>query len=118
MKVGFLIKAVLVQRGGRVLPTHLRPSCPRRRLVGSPRKRSFASDFWSCSRTGSNQFVEQRFCLLQVGSFGPLGEPAVNGRPQVARFGPPALFKLRSGRAIGGEPFAQLVQRRSPACFK
>jgi hypothetical protein len=28
--------------------THLRTSCPRHRLVVWPRKRSFASDFWSC----------------------------------------------------------------------
>jgi hypothetical protein len=30
---------------------------PRQRLVASPRKRSFASDFWSYWRTGSRQFV-------------------------------------------------------------
>src|SRR5262252_3836377 len=37
--------------------THLRPSCSPQRLVGSPKKRSFASDFWSCWRTGSREFV-------------------------------------------------------------
>ena len=46
---------------------HLRPSCPRQRLVVSPTKRSFASDFWSCCRTGSRQFVEQNFRLFQIG---------------------------------------------------
>ena len=34
-----------------------RPSCPRQRLAVSPRKQSFALDFWSCWRIGSRQFV-------------------------------------------------------------
>jgi hypothetical protein len=88
--------------------THLRPSCPRQRLVGEPRKRSFASDFWLCWRRAHVSSSSNVFASFRVGSFEPLGEPAVNGRPQVARFGPPAQFKLRSGRAIGGEPFAKL----------
>ena len=48
------LPALTPERAG---STHLRPSCPRQRLVVSPKKRSFASDFWSCWRTGSRQFV-------------------------------------------------------------
>jgi hypothetical protein len=51
------IPAVREATLGSLGSTHLRPSCPRQRLVVSPRKRSFASDFWSCWWTGSGQFV-------------------------------------------------------------
>jgi hypothetical protein len=34
---------------------------PRQRLVVSPNKRHSRQNFWSCWRTGSRQFVEQRF---------------------------------------------------------
>ena len=47
--------------------------------------------------TGSRQFVEQHLCVLQIGGVEALGEPAVNGRQQLARFGPPALFGPQLG---------------------
>ena len=46
----------------------------------------------SAAIAGSRQFVEQRLCLFQIGGVEALGEPAVNRREQIARFGPPALF--------------------------
>ena len=49
--------------------------------------------------TGSRQFVEQHLCVLQIGGVEALGEPAVNGRQQLARFGPPALFGSQLGEA-------------------
>ena len=49
--------------------------------------------------TGSRQFVEQHLCVLQIGGVEALGEPAVNGRQQLARFGPPALFGPQLGEA-------------------
>ena len=49
--------------------------------------------------TGSRQFVEQHLCVLQIGGVEALGEPAVNGRQQLARFGPPALFGPQLGDA-------------------
>jgi len=51
--------------------------------------------------TGSRQFVEQHLCVLQIGGVEALGEPAVNGRQQLARFGPPALFGLPVWRSTG-----------------
>ena len=47
--------------------------------------------------TGSRQFVEQHLCVLQIGGVEALGELAVNGRQQLARFGPPALFGPQLG---------------------
>jgi hypothetical protein len=41
---------------------------------------------------GSRQLVEQRLCVLEIGGVEALGEPAVNGRQEVARLRPPALF--------------------------
>ena len=70
-----------------VFMPHLRPSCPLQRLVVSPRKRSFASDFWSFWRTASCQFGEQRFGILQVSGVEALGEPGVDWGEQVAGFG-------------------------------
>ena len=49
--------------------------------------------------TGSRQFVEQHLCVLQIGGVEALGEPAVNGRQQLARFGPPTLFGSQLGEA-------------------
>ena len=49
--------------------------------------------------TGSRKFVEQHLCVLQIGGVEALGEPAVNGRQQLARFGPPALFGPQLGEA-------------------
>ena len=37
--------------------------------------------------TSSSQFVEQRFCLFEVGGVEAFGEPAVDRREKVAGFG-------------------------------
>ena len=65
-----------------------RPSRPRRRIVGSTGERSFAQRELASSR----RLVELRLCLFQIGGVEALGEPAVNRREQITRFGPPALF--------------------------
>src|SRR5438477_3920450 len=88
--------------------THLRPSCPRQRLVVSPRKQSFAPDFWSCWRTGSRQFVQQRLCLFQIGGVETFGEPTVDRREEVAGFGVAALVAAEPGEARGGAQFPEL----------
>jgi hypothetical protein len=36
---------------------------------------------------GSRQCVEQRFCLFEIGCVETLGEPAVDGREEIAGFG-------------------------------
>jgi len=90
---------------GRLSSTHLRPSCPRQRLVVSPRKRSFASDFWSFWRTGSCQFGEERLCVFQVGGVEALGEPGVDRGEEVVRLGVPALVAPQPGEARGGTQF-------------
>ena len=94
-------------------------SCPRPRLVGLPRKRSFASDFWSCWRTGSRQLVEQRLCLFQIGGVEALGEPAVDRSEQIARFGSPALFAPQPGEARRGAQFIglRLLPSRDAQCL-
>jgi hypothetical protein len=68
----------------------------------SPRKRSFASDFWSCWRIGSRQLVEQRLRLFQVGCVEAFGEPAVDRREKIAAFGVAALVAAKPGEARGG----------------
>ena len=50
--------------------------------------------------TGSRQFVEQHLCVLQIGGVEALGELAVNGRQQLARFGPPTLFGPQLGEIV------------------
>jgi hypothetical protein len=56
--------------------------------------------------SSSRQLVEQRLRLFQIGGVEALGEPAINGCEQVARFGPPALFAPQPGEARRG---AQLI---------
>src|SRR5262245_60483747 len=59
---------------------------------------------WSCWRTGSRQFVEQRLCLFQISGVEALSEPAVDRGKQVAGFGTPTLLapqpRETGGRAI------------------
>src|SRR5437764_13632131 len=50
---------------------------------------------------GSRQFVEQRLGLFQIGGVEALGEPAVEGREQLARFGPPTLLAPSPPQASG-----------------
>jgi hypothetical protein len=64
---------------------------------------------------GSRKFVEQRFCVFQIGGVEALGEPFVNGCQQLARFSPPPLLAPQAGEARRS---AQLQQARflSPSC--
>jgi hypothetical protein len=72
------------------------------------RKRSFASHFWSCWRTGSSQFGEQRLRLFQNRRIEALCEPAVDRRQETAGFGAAALVAAESGKARGGAQFPKL----------
>ena len=49
---------------------------------------------------GSRQLVEQLLRFFQVGGVKALGEPAVEGREQVARLAPPALLAPEPGEAV------------------
>ena len=55
---------------------------------------------------GSRQLVDQPLRFSQIAGVEALGEPAVNGRQQIASFGPPTLFAPQSGEACRD---AQLV---------
>src|SRR5262249_55523935 len=48
------------------------------------------------------QLVEQRLCLLEIGSIEAFGEPAVDRREQIAGFGAAALVAAEPGEAHGG----------------
>jgi hypothetical protein len=52
--------------------------------------------------TSSSQFVEQRFCLFEIGRAEAFGEPAIDRREQVARFGMAPLVAAQPGEARGG----------------
>jgi hypothetical protein len=49
--------------------------------------------------------IEQRLGTLQIRGIEALGEPAVNGREQLARLGPPASFTPQLGDARRGAEF-------------
>src|SRR5215468_3073701 len=59
-------------------------------------------------RRRSRQFVEQRFCLLEVRCFEAFGEPAIDGCEQVADFSMAALAAAEPGEARGGTQFPEL----------
>ena len=99
------IPAAPVSEIGPLEATHLRPSCPRQRLVGSPRKQSFASDFCSCWWTGSRQFGEERLGVFQIGGVEALGKPAIERGEQRVRFAAAALFTPQPGEAGGCAQF-------------
>jgi hypothetical protein len=50
----------------------------------------------------SSDWVEQRLRVFEIGSVEPLGEPAVDRRQQIARFGTPALLAPQPREAGGG----------------
>src|ERR1700737_465975 len=54
------------------------------------------------------EFVEQRFCLFEIGGVEAFGEPAVDRREQVAGFGAAALVAAEPGEARGGAQFPEL----------
>jgi len=47
----------------------------------------------------SGQRIEQGLCFFQVLGVEALGEPAVDGREQLARLAPPALFSPQPRQA-------------------
>jgi hypothetical protein len=47
---------------------------------------------------GSGELFQNSLRLSEVGGIETLGEPAVDGRQKIARFGPPALFAPQTGR--------------------
>jgi hypothetical protein len=65
-------------------------------------------NFWSCWRTSSRQFVEQRLCIFEVGRVEAFGKPAVDRREQVAGLGAPPLLTAEPGEARGGTQFPEL----------
>ena len=50
----------------------------------------------------SRQLIEQPLRCFQIGGAEALGEPAVNGREQLARLGPPPLFTPQPREARRG----------------
>ena len=55
------------------------------------------------------QFVEQRLCVFEVGGIEAFGEPAVDRREQVERFGLTTLVAAEPGEARGGAQFPSLA---------
>src|SRR5215472_3544862 len=58
--------------------------------------------------TSSSQFVEQRFCLFEVGGVEAFSEPAVYRREQVAGLGAAALLAAQPGEARCSAQFPEL----------
>jgi len=56
----------------------------------------------SVPAAGSRQIVEQPLRFFEIGGVEALGEPAVEGREQVARLASPALLVPEAGEACGG----------------
>jgi len=59
-------------------------------------------------RRGSPQLVKQRLCLFQVGRVKAFGEPAIDWRKKVARFGSTTLVAAEPGEAHSGAQFPEL----------
>jgi hypothetical protein len=62
-----------------------RPSWSRRRMGRADQGTVIDASLLVMLTTGSRQFVEQHLCVLQIDGVEALGEPAVNGRQQLAR---------------------------------
>src|SRR5580704_7120838 len=77
-----------------------------RRIVELRTKRSSAPDRGQAG--GSRQLVEQGLGFFQVGGVETLGEPAVDGREQLACLAPPALLAPQPGEARRGAQFPEL----------
>ena len=54
------------------------------------------------------QFVEQRLCVFEVGGIEAFGEPAVDGREQIAGCGTAALVAAEPSETRGGAQFPEL----------
>jgi hypothetical protein len=62
-----------------------------------------------CSQIACSQrLVEQRLCFSKVGDVETFGEPAVDGRQQLAGFGAAALVAAQLSEACGGAQFQEL----------
>src|SRR5215472_11813819 len=59
------------------------------------------------SRRLGTQFVEQRLCVFEVGGIEAFGEPAVDRREQVVRFGAATLVAAEPSEARGGAQFPE-----------
>src|SRR6516165_10874876 len=71
---------------------------PERILVApSPRPRSQSAI--SMTSSDSRQLGKEHCGVLQIGGTEALGEPAIHGREQVVRLGPPALFAPQPSKA-------------------
>jgi len=60
------------------------------------------------SRRLAAQFVEERFCLLEIGGIEAFGEPAIDRREKVAGFNVLVLVATEPGEAHGGTQFPEL----------
>src|SRR5437016_2928942 len=58
--------------------------------------------------SSSCELVEQCLRLFQIGGVEPLGEPGVDWREKVARFGVATLVAAEPGEARGGAQFPEL----------
>src|SRR6516165_9163115 len=96
-------------------PSTLRPSFPRTREPGDFGPLQARGRLWVpglargrrivCPLVGSRQLVEQPLRFFQVGGVEALGEPAVDGRQQLARLALPALLPPQPGEARGRAQF-------------
>jgi hypothetical protein len=68
-------------------------------MVGPARERTFVPHFGTWQWPGSCHFVEQRLCLSEVLWFEAFGEPAVDRRERIARFGVATLVMAEAGEA-------------------
>jgi hypothetical protein len=73
-------------------PTLKRHAWPRQPIVGLAGNAVVHVRLLDIADAGSRQLIEQHLRVLQIGGAEALGEPAVNGREQLARLRPPALF--------------------------
>ena len=62
----------------------------------------------SSAITSSQQRVQQRLCLFEIGHVEALGEPAVDWREKVAGFLASTLLSPQPGEARGGAQFPEL----------
>jgi hypothetical protein len=90
------IRGTEIERQG---STQTRPSRPRQWVIGSARKRPFASGSPLCGNRRLSQFVEQRLRRFEVGGVEAFGEPAEDRGEQGDRFLRPAIDELTG---IGG----------------
>ena len=82
------VQAIVAERPDSTLKSHSWPT-PADSLAGQGA--DIRAGLRYTALAGSHQFVEQRFCLFEIGRVEAFGEPAVDGAEKITRFGVAAL---------------------------